>query len=96
MQPVRRDQKIFQADYVSSFQQADLVVIKGVEARALDKNDDLFDVSVVCQEISNAGIEARSFDRIDEIVNFLVEKVQKNDDFLVKFLDLARFHYLVF
>ncbi len=71
--------KIFQTDYVSAFQQADLVVIKGVEARALDKSEDLFDVNVVCQEISNAGVEAKSLNQIDEIVDFLEVKVQKND-----------------
>ena len=71
--------KIFESEYVSAFKEADLVVMKEVEARVLDNSDDLFDVETVCQAINQQGVAAKSFKEVDQIENWLLEHSKDND-----------------
>lgn len=75
--------KVFQADYVAAFQFTDLLIMKEVEARALDTSDDLFDVKVVCQEVSEKGVPAICLKEVKEIKEWVINNASQGDIIIV-------------
>ena len=59
--------KIFEQAYVQAFRRADHVIIKNVQARAIDSGVELIDVQTLSKEITASGIPSVCLDTVEEI-----------------------------
>lgn len=71
--------KIFENDYIQSFDDADLVYMKIPPFRHNDKSEDFMDAQKVISEISKKGKTAKVFENADEIVTDLMEEKREGD-----------------
>jgi UDP-N-acetylmuramate: L-alanyl-gamma-D-glutamyl-meso-diaminopimelate ligase len=59
--------KIFEQAYVQAFRRADHVILKNVQARAIDSGVELIDVQTLSKEITASGIPSVCLDTVEEI-----------------------------
>jgi UDP-N-acetylmuramate: L-alanyl-gamma-D-glutamyl-meso-diaminopimelate ligase len=71
--------KVFQADYIKAFLQADDAILCQVAARANDASVELIDVPQLAAEISRAGTPAECLPDAAAIAEQLMRKIQWND-----------------
>lgn len=72
--------KIFENDYAKALSVADLIILKSVEARVLDKPEDIMQVSAVCAMIEQQyGKKAVSFLEVNEIEQAIRDLVKPGD-----------------
>jgi UDP-N-acetylmuramate: L-alanyl-gamma-D-glutamyl-meso-diaminopimelate ligase len=70
--------KVFQQEYVQAFKRADQVILKNVEARAIDAGIDLIDVRILSAEINASGVASVCFDTVAGIRDFIWSQVPRS------------------
>jgi UDP-N-acetylmuramate: L-alanyl-gamma-D-glutamyl-meso-diaminopimelate ligase len=70
--------KVFQQDYIRAFKRADYVVLKNVQARAIDSGVELIDVRVLSDSITTSGVPSQCFDSVTEIQEYLWREIPRN------------------
>lgn len=70
--------KVFQQEYVQAFKRADQVILKNVEARAIDAGIDLIDVRTLSAEINASGVASVCFDTVAGIRDFIWSQVPRS------------------
>lgn len=70
--------KVFQQDYINAFKRADHVVLKNVQARAIDSGVELIDVRVLSDSITESGVPSVCFDSVAEIQQYLWKEIPRN------------------
>ncbi len=72
--------KVFEYDYARALSLADLVILKNVEARLLDKPEDIMQVENVCQMIEQQyGKKAVAFGEVSEIEQNIKALIKEGD-----------------
>lgn len=69
---------VFQQEYIRAFKRADCVVLKNVEARAIDQGIQLIDVRSLSNDISASGVTSVCFDTVEQIRQFIWREVPRN------------------
>ena len=69
--------KVFQDDYIKAFRRADQVILKNVQARAIDSGVELIDVQVLSDEISKTGVASVCLDDVEAIRQFIWREIKK-------------------
>jgi UDP-N-acetylmuramate: L-alanyl-gamma-D-glutamyl-meso-diaminopimelate ligase len=72
--------KVFQNEYIQAFKRADHVVLKNVQARAIDSGVELIDVQTLSNEIRASGVPSECFDTVEQIRSFIWGEVPRNRD----------------
>jgi len=70
--------KVFQQEYIQAFKRADYVVLKNVQARAIDTGVELIDVKTLSDEITASGVPSVCLDTIEQIREFIWREVPRN------------------
>lgn len=70
--------KVFQRQYIEAFKRADHVVLKNVQARAIDTGIELIDVKNLSDEISASGVPSVCLDTVDQIRDLIWREVPRN------------------
>lgn len=70
--------KVFQADYVSAFKEADYSILKHVTARASDAGQELLDVQTLSDEIGATGVTAVCLPDVTAIQKYIWENVTQD------------------
>jgi UDP-N-acetylmuramate: L-alanyl-gamma-D-glutamyl-meso-diaminopimelate ligase len=70
--------KVFQQEYIQAFKRADHVILKNVQARAIDTGLELIDVSNLSEEITASGVQAVCLDTADQIREYIWGEVPRN------------------
>ncbi len=76
-------QEIFREDYLSSFGEADCVVLRQVAARRGDEDRKLMDVQELSQELSSRGTPSTCYADANEIADHVLNEKQDGDVILV-------------
>lgn len=71
--------KIFEKDYVESFDNADLVFIKVPPFREGDNPEDFMDANFVAAEVSKRGTEMKVADDVDSLVQMAFPQIKEED-----------------
>ncbi len=71
--------KVFEKDYVESFDNANLVFIKVPPFREGDKPEDFMDSKFVAEEVTKRGIQMKVAENVDELIEISVPEIQKGD-----------------
>ncbi len=69
--------KVFQAEYIAAFEQADRVILKDVQARAIDQGVELIEVSTLAQQINERKIPAECVADVAAIRALLMRQIQR-------------------
>lgn len=75
--------KVFQEDYIKAFAKADQVILSNVQSRAIDTGQELLNVSELSDNITSSGIPCECLDDADQIKNYIMERVGRNDIILI-------------
>jgi len=70
--------KVFQQEYIDAFKRADHVVLKNVQARAIDTGIELIDVKTLSDEIAASGVPSVCLDTADQIREFIWREVPRS------------------
>jgi UDP-N-acetylmuramate: L-alanyl-gamma-D-glutamyl-meso-diaminopimelate ligase len=70
--------KVFQEEYIRAFRRADHVVLKNVQARAIDTGVELIDVRVLSDSITKSGVPSVCFDSVAEIQSYLWGEIPRD------------------
>lgn len=71
--------KVFEKDYVESFDNANLVFIKVPPFREGDKPEDFMDANFVAEEVTKRGVPMKVAENVDELIQISVPEIQKGD-----------------
>ena len=71
--------KIFEQDYIESFDNADLACLKMPFFRHNDDTDDFIDAEKVVKEINNRGTEAYFYEDINDLLKEITPKLKSGD-----------------
>lgn len=71
--------KVFEKDYVESFDNANLVFIKVPPFREGDKPEDFMDSKFVAEEVTKRGVAMKVAENVDELIQVSVPEIQKGD-----------------
>jgi UDP-N-acetylmuramate: L-alanyl-gamma-D-glutamyl-meso-diaminopimelate ligase len=70
--------KVFQEDYIKAFKKADRVVLKNVQARAIDSGVELIDVQTLSDSIEASGVHSRCFEDVAAIREYLWREIPRD------------------
>jgi len=70
--------KVFQQEYIQAFKRADQVVLKNVQARAIDTGVELIDVKTLSNEIAASGVPSLCFDNVDQIREYIWSEIPRD------------------
>lgn len=71
--------KVFEKDYIESFDDADLVFIKVPPFREGDNPEDFMDAKFVAEEVSKKGTEMTVAENVEQLVELVSPQIQKGD-----------------
>ena len=71
--------KIFEKDYIESFDYADMVFIKVPPFREGDNQEDFMDSKFVAEEVTKRGTQMRVAENVDELIEISAPEIQKDD-----------------
>ncbi len=69
--------KVFQEEYIKAFRRADQVILKNVQARAIDTGVELIDVRVLSESVAKSGVPSVCFDTVEEIRKYLWSEIPR-------------------
>jgi UDP-N-acetylmuramate: L-alanyl-gamma-D-glutamyl-meso-diaminopimelate ligase len=69
--------KVFQQAYIKAFKRADHVILKNVQARAIDSGVELIDVRVLSDSITASGIPSVCLDNVQQIQEYLWKEISR-------------------
>jgi UDP-N-acetylmuramate: L-alanyl-gamma-D-glutamyl-meso-diaminopimelate ligase len=70
--------KVFQQEYIQAFKRADQVVLKNVQARAIDTGVELIDVKTLSNEIAASGVPSLCFENVDQIREYIWSEIPRD------------------
>jgi UDP-N-acetylmuramate: L-alanyl-gamma-D-glutamyl-meso-diaminopimelate ligase len=70
--------KVFQQEYIQAFKRADQVVLKNVQARAVDTGVELIDVMTLSNEIAASGVPSLCFDNVEQIREYIWSEIPRD------------------
>lgn len=70
--------KVFQQEYIQAFKRADHVILKNVQARAIDTGVELIDVQTLSNEITASGVPSVCLDTVEEIRQCIWREVPRD------------------